>query len=1402
MADDPWAEFKPEPAPKAAADDPWAEFNPESAPSSIVSDVAKSAGTGVLKGVYGLAGLPGDVASLFPESWRDAPEKRLPTTADITSTAEKVTGKLHEPQTTAGKFAQTVGEFAPAAIGGPETLIPRIARRVIAPGLATEAAGQAAEAYTPELAPTVRAATALATGMRWRSPKGEYLPRDVIEDAAASHYQHPDVKGLVVEPGAMSNLRSSIERDLNQVTRQRLAPNTYGTIEELEKPLYPALGPNAQGAVTIDDIDSVRKILNRQRMNFSSPGEERLAANIAVQKIDDFLANLKQPDLRSGNAASGVSHLQDARADWAAAKRMEMVDDKIQSAVLRAASTYSGHNVENAIRQNLRAILNPKDKKLRAGWTDEELDRVRQIVEGGGWSNFLREVGNRTAGNLPLWLSVGEAAISGHPGLMAIPLAGRALKTVTNRAAEERAAGLGQLLSERSPEGKLFRATRPLPREVTDPGFTRADRPLQAGVAAGQLQYTPEGYPYVQSAQARRAGGRVHAASFTRGRPLGEKAFAAVRKARERSGKTLSDGRAQKFQQAGAVKPKSHERFAGMLTGSPSAGGIFPSREGQPKPKAPTPLSEADIARQLRSVGISGEAAGGFAGQEFGPQVEQYQRGGAVKVSKHSVNYSKGMKDSHCGICRFYDDHVCQKVRGYIGSGMWCKKFQKAPQRFQEGGEVNADSRDEDKAPPNAAIGMPTVPPPIVPPRPTSDEKTIPRFIAEEAIPHLITGAAESAQRFFTGPGRAYRGEMSPEEQEQWGREAAQTMAMPARVPPGGTVVGSGARLAARVPGQMQKGIASVNLRQMPIEEALPIVRSERHIIPKGEEGEGFVGAPLSVKTRADLDAMRTNFDAQVEEGMAGAPWYQTAQQGIREMAGASPEKQHMLAREKALFSAQSTPDVNLGYTLQAHNAFNAGRPRPLVRTGQQARTYNEARAAGEDIPLGAKTDVYAGHLDPTLEDPITGTNDIWHARAFGYARKNGKPWDGALTAQQHAFMDAETMLAVDRANARGLGGRTDWTAGEIQASPWVARKTQGLMEQFGWPYAKAREEAIKTYNAFFDKYTAYGTHEATPGVGTRHLPGVAEGPLAERAAFAEMPASTWANPEGRDVMYEAAGMYQRPIQPATGVFQGPKGMEINPAAVSRPMVSMSGKAGERVMDPASRALMTGAEGARAYVDAQNMGAFSMPIFNQKIGQMTSVHLPTTQPLTVEQIGALRAAGAKIGLPEVIDYGRGAMLTSFGEMPKGVDLSRAIKPGSPAAMELESIAGVPPKQAKLETGAVGYEKALAGPQGTGMATRVLQKALRSKDAPALMARLDGDLALRTKVMERLNRDAEYGARTGQPVRADVQRARRIIARDGFAGLFRALRAGVALPAAVLAPVMAAMQQPQEASPGE
>jgi hypothetical protein len=63
-----------------------------------------------------------------------------------------------------------------------------------------------------------------------------------------------------------------------------------------------------------------------------------------------------------------------------------------------------------------------------------------------------------------------------------------------------------------------------------------------------------------------------------------------------------------------------------------------------------------------------------------------------------------------------------------------------------------------------------------------------------------------------------------------------------------------------------------------------------------------------------------------------------------------------------------------------------------------------------------------------------------------------------------------------------------------------------------------------------------------------------------------------------------------------------------------------------------------------------------------------------------------------------------------------------------------------------------------------------------------MDKLDASPEMRQAALDRFERDEDYYAKTGDPMRHDLQNARRIFTNQGFKGLFHALDSGkVALP---------------------
>jgi hypothetical protein len=159
-------------APKAAVTDPKLLEQLNATPG-VAEDMAKAAVSGAGRGLVGIAGFPADMFELgsrggawinrklggtnvrqdqVPEYGSEALQKKV----------EGVTGEFYKPQTTAGKYAHTVGEFAPAVLAGPGGLARKAVTQVLLPGVASEAAGQATEGTKAE--PYARVAAALGAG--------------------------------------------------------------------------------------------------------------------------------------------------------------------------------------------------------------------------------------------------------------------------------------------------------------------------------------------------------------------------------------------------------------------------------------------------------------------------------------------------------------------------------------------------------------------------------------------------------------------------------------------------------------------------------------------------------------------------------------------------------------------------------------------------------------------------------------------------------------------------------------------------------------------------------------------------------------------------------------------------------------------------------------------------------------------------------------------------------------------------------------------------------------------------------------------------------------------------------------------------------------------------------------
>lgn len=136
----------------------------------VIEDATKGFASGLVKGGIGIASLPGTVETLGRKgiNWATGRETvsetpALPAYSTVRSAVEdRITGPLYDPKTRTGKFAGTIGEFAPGMLlpGAQAGLASRVVGNVVAPAVGSEAAGQLTEGTSAE--PIARIAGALA----------------------------------------------------------------------------------------------------------------------------------------------------------------------------------------------------------------------------------------------------------------------------------------------------------------------------------------------------------------------------------------------------------------------------------------------------------------------------------------------------------------------------------------------------------------------------------------------------------------------------------------------------------------------------------------------------------------------------------------------------------------------------------------------------------------------------------------------------------------------------------------------------------------------------------------------------------------------------------------------------------------------------------------------------------------------------------------------------------------------------------------------------------------------------------------------------------------------------------------------------------------------------------------
>lgn len=256
---------------------------------------------------------------------------------------------------------------------------------------------------------------------------------DDLRALSQAGYEAAENAGVIVRPEGMRRIATETVNDLAEFGyHPQLQPKIGTLLSEMER--------LANTNTTYKGLDTLRKMASRVAAS-NDPSEAALASRI-INRLDDYMANLPADDLITGNAQQAAQGIRQGRDNWARMRRAEMVDTARVKAERRAASTGTGGNLENTLRQNVRSILdNPRRSR---GMTAAEKEMAERVVRGTPAQDALRLVGrlSPTTGGLSAMMNVGAAAfnpflaIPGAVGFGAKALADRMTKRNVQRLSE------------------------------------------------------------------------------------------------------------------------------------------------------------------------------------------------------------------------------------------------------------------------------------------------------------------------------------------------------------------------------------------------------------------------------------------------------------------------------------------------------------------------------------------------------------------------------------------------------------------------------------------------------------------------------------------------------------------------------------------------------------------------------------------------------------------------------------------------------------------------------------------------------------------------------------------------------------------------------------------------------
>lgn len=401
-----------EPAPEMAADPEAAMMqNVETGKTDYAGELgqqAKLTARAAIRGGGALAGMFGDAlnSAINLVSQGMGSDYRLPMASDtINKLADAVAVPRNEQERVIASASDAVASVISSGgiKAGVDWLISKGVNQTIATSVAQElgknlsrqapvaaaasAAGQQVVESTDnsKLGLAAGAAVALLGG---RGAKATPKSVAVAKQEADTLYEQSKAFNLRFKPVAGKLIDKRIAAALDEQTLP-LKGEGMGSVREIVRSFRKELS-NPEG-VSLSTFEKLRKDANNLIANAGGNSNQRNAAYVIRNNIDEFMSNVSSKMIKSGDA-EGIKALVQGRNIFRTASRAGVAEDVLDRAKYLSEVTPNlsyGKALQNEI---VKLVKN--EKKLRANFKPDEIERLKQLSKGGkNLEMFINGVG-------------------------------------------------------------------------------------------------------------------------------------------------------------------------------------------------------------------------------------------------------------------------------------------------------------------------------------------------------------------------------------------------------------------------------------------------------------------------------------------------------------------------------------------------------------------------------------------------------------------------------------------------------------------------------------------------------------------------------------------------------------------------------------------------------------------------------------------------------------------------------------------------------------------------------------------------------------------------------------------------------------------------------------------------